>query len=127
MTPAEFLRGYPKNLVDIVERLRDLVRSTFPDASEKVYTGWKLLGYRLPDGKKGRYFCCVVPQKKENDVLLGFQYGIVMHDPKHLMEGKGTQVRFVRVKAKEQYTDSDLVWLIEEAARVTFSELNTRW
>jgi hypothetical protein len=97
--------------------LRDLVRSTFPEASEKVYTGWKLIGYRIPVGNKSRYFCCIVPQKKENDVLLGFEYGIAMPDPKHLMEGKGTKVRFVRVKRLEQYEDTDLIWLIEAAAR----------
>ena len=126
MTAAEFLRGYPRNLVDIVERLRDLVRSTHPDVAERVYTGWKLLGYRLPAGKKSRYFCCIVPQKKENDVLRGFQYGILMQDPKRLMEGKGTQVRFVRVREKDQYADSDLIWLIEEAARATVFEIMDR-
>ncbi len=117
MTPSEFLRTYPQNLREIAESLRDLVRSTFPSATEKVYTGWKLIGYRIPDGKKGRYFCCIVPQKKENDVLLGFQYGIAMPDPKKLMEGNGTQVRFVRMKKKDQYPDADLIRLIEIAAQ----------
>ncbi len=118
MTSSEFLITYPKNLRVITERVRDLVRSTFPSAQEKVYTGWKLIGYRLPAGKKSRYFCCIVPQKKENDVLLGFEYGIAMQDPKNLMEGKGTKVRFVRIKKNHQYNDEDLVWLIEEGAKV---------
>jgi len=122
MTVSEFLKRYPSNLQHICERLRDLVRSTFPEAMEKVYTGWKLIGYRLPDGSKSRYFCCIVPQKKENDVLLGFHYGIAMRDPRSLMEGKGTQVRFVRVKYSEQYQDPDLIWLIEEAAQVTLNK-----
>jgi hypothetical protein len=118
MTVAQFLSTYPSNLSEIAEYLRDLVRSTFPEASEKVYTGWKLLGYRLPVANKSRFFCCIVPQKKENDVLLGFEYGIAMEDPKQLMEGKGTKVRFVRVQNKDQYSDADLIWLIEESARV---------
>jgi hypothetical protein len=118
MNVAQFLSTYPSNLSEITEYLRDLVRSTFPEASEKVYTGWKLLGYRIPIANKNRYFCCIVPQKKENDVLLGFEYGIAMEDPKHLMEGKGTKVRFVRVKKIDQYSDPDLIWLIEESARV---------
>jgi Domain of unknown function (DU1801) len=118
MTSSEFLSAYPKNLRMITERVRDLVRSTFPLAEEKFYTGWKLIGYRLPAGKKSRYFCCIVPQKKENDVLLGFEYGIAMQDPKNLMEGKGTKVRFVRIKKNNQYNDEDLIWLIEEGAKV---------
>jgi len=119
MTVAEFLEDYPENLCEIANSLRDLVHSTFQVAIEKVYTGWKVIGYRLPHGKKkSSYFCCIAPQRKENDVLLGFQYGIAMQDPKKLMEGKGTQVRFVRVRRKDQYSEENLAWFIEEAARV---------
>jgi hypothetical protein len=118
MAPGEFLKDYPENLRVIAEDLRDLVRSTFPSVSEKVYTGWKVLGYRLLHGKKSIYFCCIAPQKKENDVLLAFEYGVAMRDPKKLMEGKGTQVRFVRVRHKDQYLEADLAWLIKHAARV---------
>jgi hypothetical protein len=125
MTAIEFLDRYPENLARIAAYLRDLVRSTFPDAIEKVYTGWKLIGYRLPYRAKGIYFCCIVPQKKENDVLLGFQYGIVMRDPRKLLEGKGTQVRFVRIRQKDMHREEDLIWLIEEGARVAL-ELQTR-
>ena len=124
LTPGDFLDDYPKNLREIAERLRDLVRSTFPDANEKVYTGWKIIGYRLRHGKKGIYFCCIAPQRKENDVLLGFVYGIAMKDPKKLMEGKGTQVRFVRIRHKDEYSDADLIRLIEHAAEVAL-ELRT--
>jgi hypothetical protein len=118
MTPSEFLSQYPRNLYEIADFLRDLVRSTLPEAQEKVYVGWKLIGYRLPAGKKTRYFCCIVPQRKENDVLLGFEYGIAMNDPKGQMEGRGTKVRFVRVQFRDQYTDADLIRLIEEGGRI---------
>lgn len=121
MTPTEFLTLYPRNLREIAEYVRDLVRSTFPEATEKVYTGWKLIGYRLPDGRKTCYFCCIVPQKKENDVLLGFEYGIAMRDPKNLLEGKGTQVRFLRIRQRDQYPEEDLIQLIEEAAEVALN------
>ena len=117
-TPGEFLKRYPSILREIAERLRDLVRSALPSASEKVYTGWKLIGYRLPVGKKSRFFCCIVPQRKENDVLLGFMYGIAMQDATNVLEGKGTQVRFVRVQRIDQYSDDDLIPLIEQAAQV---------
>ena len=118
MTPSQFLSTYPANLREISEYLRDVVRSTFPGALEKVIEGWKVIGYRLPHGKKNIYFCCIAPQKKENDVLLGFEYGVAMRDPKKLMEGKGTQVRFVRIRQKDQYDEVDLTWLIEQAAEV---------
>ena len=118
MTAAEFLRGYPENLRLIAQDMRELVRSTFPSAVEKVYTGWKVIGYRLPHGTKSTYFCCIAPQRKENDVLLAFEYGIAMQDPKTLLEGKGTKVRFVRIRRKDQYSEQDLTWLIEEAAKV---------
>lgn len=127
MTAYEFLKAYPRNLREISEHLRELVRSTFPMASERIYTGWKLLGYRIPDGGKGRYFCCIVPQRKENDVLLGFQYGIAMQDPESLLEGKGTQIRFVRVQHLGQYSDDALIRLIEEAAHVALELSRARY
>ncbi len=118
MTSSEFLKGYPETLCEISEYLRDLVRSTLPDVMEKVIVGWRVIGYRLPHGKKSIYFCCIAPQKKEYDVLLGFEYGIAMRDPRRIMEGKGTQVRFVRMRNKEQHPEEELIWLIEEAANV---------
>lgn len=118
MAPGQFLNHYPENLREIAEYLRDLVRSTFPTVLEKVYTGWKVLGYRLLHGKKSVYFCCIAPQKKEKDVLLAFEYGVAMRDPKKMMEGKGTQVRFVRIRHKDEYLEADLTWLIRHAAKV---------
>lgn len=118
ITVGEFLSHYPEQLSDIADYLRDLVRSALPEATERAYTGWKLIGYRVPHGKRNIFFCCIVPQKKENDVLLGFEYGIAMRDPKKLLEGKGTQVRFVRLRQKENYSEEDLTWLIREAASV---------
>ena len=118
MTATEFLKAYPRNLSEIAEYLRDLVHSTYPAAMEKVITGWRVIGYRLRYEKKSIYFCCIAPQKKENDVLLGFEYGILMRDPGKLLEGKGTQVRFVRMRRRDQHSDEDLIRLIEEGARV---------
>ena len=118
LNPLEFLKHYPEDLRKIALYLRDLVRSTCPDSTEKVIPGWRVIGYRAPYGKKSVYFCCIAPQIKEHDVLLGFEYGIAMKDPKRLMEGKGTQVRFVRVRPGDQYVDEDLIWLIEHAEKV---------
>jgi hypothetical protein len=126
ITVGEFLSHYPEQLSDIADYLRDLVRSTLPEVTEKAYTGWKLIGYRVPNGKRNIFFCCIVPQKKENDVLLGFEYGIAMLDPKKLLEGKGTQVRFVRLRQKENYSEEDLTWLIREAARVATEIMGVR-
>ncbi|MCI0415974.1 DUF1801 domain-containing protein [bacterium] len=121
LAPSEFLSDYPENLREIAEYLRDLVRSTFPGVVEKVYTGWRVIGYRLLHGTKSTYFCCIAPQKKENDVLLGFEYGIAMKDPQNLMEGKGTQVRFVRIRQRDEYLDDDLIWLIVQGAKVALA------
>jgi hypothetical protein len=118
MTTTDFLKTYPEHLCEIVGYQRDLIRSTLPDVIEKVIIGWRVIGYRIQSERKSIYFCCIAPQKKENDVLLGFEYGIAMRDPKKIMEGKGTQVRFVRMRQKDQHPEEDLIWLIEEAARI---------
>lgn len=120
----QFLKDYPQNLRETAEYLRDLVRSTFPSAIEKTYSGWKVIGYHLFDGRKTRYFCCIAPQMKENDVLLGFIYGIGMEDPRGILEGKGTQVRFVRMRSKDDHPDFVLIAFIEESARIAFEYSN---
>ena len=74
-----FLDGFPGPMRDIAERLREIVRRTEPDALERVRTGWRLIGYDLPAGRRTVFFAFVIPEPVH--VHLGFQYGSTMRDP----------------------------------------------
>ena len=65
-----------------------------PDALERVRTGWRLIGYDVPLGRRSRYFAFVVPEPEH--VHLGFEYGILMPDPDAILQGAHLDLRKVR-------------------------------
>jgi hypothetical protein len=118
-TPEEFLADYPPQIQEMANALRRLVLDSVPNVTEAVYVGWRLIGYRQLDRKGGRYFAFVAPLPAE--VRLGFEYGVALNDPHGLLEGTGSQVRHVVVRAREDLRP-ELAPLIAEAALVA----NTR-
>ena len=85
--------------------LREVVLDALPDAREVVYRGWHGLGYHHPDAG---YLCAVFP--RADDVLLGFERGVLLDDPHGLLSGEGRTVRYVRVEAPG---DPPAEWLVE--------------
>ena len=77
--PDLFLSGYSPEIRDLAERLRGVVHEAVPEAIERVRTGWRLIGYDVPAGRRTRYFAFVAPEPKH--VHLGFEYGVWMTDP----------------------------------------------
>jgi hypothetical protein len=58
-TPDEFLSMFPPDVQARANELRALVKETIPHVTEAVYTGWKLIGYRVKKGKRSAYFCLI--------------------------------------------------------------------
>ena len=92
--PELFLSGYSPEIRDLAERLRDVVREAVPESIERVRTGWRLIGYDIPIGRRTRYFAWVAPEPEH--VHIGYQYGIWMADPQRLMRGAHLNLRKVR-------------------------------
>jgi hypothetical protein len=118
--PAElFLEGYVPAIRELAEQLREVVRQAVPDAIEGVRTGWRLIGYDIPVGKRTRYFAFVAPEPEH--VHLGFEYGVWMADPHHLLRGshlKLRKVRFVTYRPGDRLPETKLVEYTREAARL---------
>ncbi|HEY3232584.1 MAG TPA: DUF1801 domain-containing protein, partial [Roseiflexaceae bacterium] len=106
--------AFPTEIQELAERLRQLVKRTIPNTSEAVYPGWRLIGYRQHDGGRSRYFCFVAPLPDR--VVLGFEYGVLLSNDSGLLEGDGTQVRYVTVHRPEDIREQALIALIVEAA-----------
>ena len=97
--------------------LRSAVMTAVPDAIERVRRGWRLIGYDVPAGHRTRYFAFVVPEP--GHVHLGFEYGIWMSDPEHLLHGaelKLRKVRYFTFEPGDPIPDDVVARYVEEAA-----------
>ena len=92
--PELLLSAYPADIQEIAQRLREVVRDAAPSAIERVRTGWRLIGYDIPVGRRTRYFAFVMPESAH--VHLGFQYGVWMADPDQVLRGAHLDLRKVR-------------------------------
>ncbi|SRR6266508_5207063 len=117
--PDLFLVGYPAGIQAAAERLRAVVLEAVPNAIERVRTGWRLVGYDVPVGKRSRYFAFVAPEIEH--VHLGFEYGVWMADPDRLLQGAHLnlrKVRFVTFEPGDPIPVSALVSYCREAAQL---------
>jgi hypothetical protein len=115
--PELFLSGFATDIQDIAERLRRVVKRAVPDAVERVRTGWRLIGYDVPVGRRTRYFAFVAPEPEH--VHLGFQLGAWMDDPDDLLQGAHLdlkKVRFVTYRPGDAIPTAALVRYTREAA-----------
>jgi hypothetical protein len=115
-TPDEFLSTFSPEIRKRANELRALVKETIPNVKEAVYTGWKLIGYRVKEGRRDAYFCFIAPF--EHRVILGFEYGIQLFDPTLRLEGEGTQVRYLTVREQEDIEPESFRAFIAESAQI---------
>ncbi|MSP14551.1 MAG: DUF1801 domain-containing protein [Chloroflexi bacterium] len=115
-TPEEFLAPYHPEIQVSAQTLRTLVRQTIPNVTEAVYRGWKLIGYRQKEGRRNVYFAYIAPSPA--GVALGFEYGFLLTDPEHLLQGNGKQVRFITINSPEDIRAQLFADLIIQAARI---------
>lgn len=115
-SPEEFLSTFSPEIQALANQLRALIKETVPHVREAVYTGWKLIGYRVKKGRSDAYFCFIAPF--ENRIMLGFEYGIQLFDPELRLEGEGSQVRYLTVREKDDIVSAVYRAFIAEAAQI---------
>ena len=86
------LADHPARVGRLLLRLRDLIRSLIPDVEERIYLGWRGVGFHDP---VAGYICALFP--READVRIGFERGHLLHDPQHRLEGDGSRVRYLAI------------------------------
>jgi hypothetical protein len=93
-----FLKGYSPQVREIAVKAREVILAVKPDASEKVYPGWKVIQYATgPDMKS--VFAAISPQRER--VNLGLANGVDLEDPDGLLEGDGKAIRHVKLTSAE--------------------------
>ena len=94
----DFLRDSHPGLAVLALWVREAVLTGEPDLTERVYVGWDGIGFRHPDAGYG---CAIFPREQEQEVRLLFEHGVRLEDREGLLEGAGTQTRFIRVRERD--------------------------
>jgi hypothetical protein len=111
--PEAILQGHTPEVQAIAQRARALVLRVLPEVEERGYPGWKLIGYRVG----GAYVGFVAPLK--DHVRLGFERGVLLEDPEGLLEGDGTQVRYVPLWRPEPLPEKGIARLLQQAVALS--------
>jgi hypothetical protein len=88
----DYLRSEHGHAYELAAWLREVVLAADPDLVERVYRGWRGVGFRHPEAG---YVCGIFP--REHGVELLFEHGASLPDPDGLLRGDGTQTRVIRV------------------------------
>src|SRR5262245_4616382 len=109
-TPDQFLATFPAEIRAFADQISAIATRTDMEVDEAAYSRWQLIGYRLRDGRRTRYFCYIAPF--EDRVALGFEYGVLLSNDAGLLEGRGTQVRYVTIRQPRDIRKLELAALI---------------
>lgn len=90
LAASSLLAEHTPDVVALTRILRATVRSALPWAVEKINPGWHGLAYHDPEAG---YVAGIFPG--EETVKLGLEHGVELPDPENLLEGDGSQVRYV--------------------------------
>lgn len=107
-----FLKGYPPPVREIAVKARETILSVMPNATEKVYPGWKVIQYGTDAGMKN-VFAAISPLRER--VNLGLANGAELSDPEGLLEGTGKGIRHVKLTSPEAATTPAVRALLEGA------------
>jgi len=114
-----FLKGYSPQVREIAVRAREVILSVLPDATEKVYPGWKVIQYGAGADMKS-VFAAISPQRER--VNLGLANGADLPDPDGLLEGDGKAIRHVKLTSPEAAGAPAIRELVRGALQATKNE-----
>jgi hypothetical protein len=109
-TTREFLAERHPEAMELALRVRRIVLEAEPDLDERVYRGWDGIGFRHPDAG---YVCAIYPHDRE--VRLLFEHGARLDDPEGLLEGEGTQTRYLTIRAVDRRLAEAIANLVHDA------------
>ena len=117
--PELLLEPFPDRIREATAVLRRLVRQAVPEATEKVRSGWRLIGYDVPVRRRSAFFAYIAPEPIH--VHLGFEVGVLMADPDRVLEGAHLRLRKVRYLTFEpggEIPEQAVLDFIRDAARI---------
>jgi hypothetical protein len=111
-TIEELLARCTPEVRRLAEAARKRICAVVPEAAEKLKPGWGLIGYHAPG-----YFAFIVPSR--DNVRIGFEWGVLLTDPEHLLHGEGSQVRYAAIRTLRELQAPALAALLQQAAALS--------
>lgn len=90
----DFLSAYDEQVVNNAFKIRELLLANLPNIIEQVDLPAKMIAYSYGT-KYTELICVLIPSKK--GLKLGFNRGVDLPDPKHLLIGTGKISRYVEI------------------------------
>ena len=110
----KFIRPYPPEVQELALWLREWVWDLYPSCNELIYDNYNAVafGWSITD-KLGHTFCTVTLASKY--VHFGFYWGSEISDPEHILQGNGSQYRYLIVSRKSDLPRTYIKRLLKEA------------
>ncbi|MDH4119605.1 MAG: hypothetical protein OEX04_12760 [Acidimicrobiia bacterium] len=94
---AELVSSYDPEVADTALTLRERIRGRYPMFEERVYQGWRGVGFHHPDAG---YVCAIFPRSQI--VYLSFERGARLPDPDGRLVGRGRTVRSLEYRPDDE-------------------------
>ena len=108
----------------LANALRKLISEVYPKVVEVPWPRQQITGYGVGPKKMTEHFCYIAPYGTH--VNLGFNYGLVLPDPEHLLEGAGKKFRHVKIQTLKDVEQSGLRKLLQAAIKERERALNEK-
>ena len=105
-----FLQERHAEVAGLALWVRAAVVEADPDLTERVYLRWDGIGFRHPDAG---YVCGIFPQA--DHVRLLFEHGQRLDDADGLLEGEGSQTRYLAIRHPDDSLKQAIQRLVNDA------------
>lgn len=108
----EFLLKYDNEVFSNAKAVRKMVLANLPDIMEQIDVPAKMIAYCYGQ-KYAELICVIIPSKR--GLKLGFNRGVELSDPHHLLEGTTKISRYIQIKSPEQINAPALKEMLSHA------------
>ncbi len=111
---AAFLAKFTPEMQQLITSLRTELRKLLPTASELVYDNYNFLVFGFCSAPRASD-CIASLTANSKGCGLSFYYGATLPDPEHLLQGEGSQNRFIRLPSPATLSEPAVRALIAAA------------
>jgi hypothetical protein len=119
---ANFIKKFDPKNAELIRSVRKTLRKRLPTANELVYDNYNffVIGYCSTERPSD---CILSIAAGANGVGLSFYYGVTLPDPHKLLQGGGSQNRFIRIESAATLARPEVEELIAAAVAQAESPL----